>query len=180
MNPEEKPTNENENNARAIDAGAGVSAALEKMSQPGYLNTMAAMGAFLTAFSGKVVEAMAQRDEMKVSDALKGDVERLAGILLGEDKAYHPLPGWNQPGGIDVWLRQQRAFDEGVTDPREVVESQLWCFVQEVIEAVNYAADPRTPESLAQSNAEILMHQYVYLLLGIPDLDLAAQDELPK
>jgi hypothetical protein len=174
MKKKAKPTPKQD--AAAADAAANLKAAVDKASQPGYLNSIPAVQAILVELGLKTGEALANRDKVLPSKALEPEIKRLAGVFLGEDPSVYPLKGWNQPGGIDAWIRETTGFYEK-PDAHAMMEHVFLRFVNDYYQAIVYAATPGVTDALAQSNVEILLRQYVYLLLGLHDYENAGPDE---
>jgi hypothetical protein len=161
---------------KATDAGLNVAAAVEKASQPGYLNSIPAINSILVDLAQKTHEAICNADKVLPSKALEPEIKRLSGVFLGEDPSAHPLPGWNQPGCIDVWIRETTGLEEAL-DARAMMERVFQRFCADYREALIYATTPGVTEALWQSNMELLMHQYTYLLMGIVDVENIAPEE---
>jgi len=118
------------------------------------------------------------RDISKGQKKVISKARRLGRLFLGADKKYVGIPGWNTPGGIDIFLYSKFPFDNSTP------EASVACAVNEFLEETT---DLMAMEQLGKSDAELsarlqgLIRRYTGFFLGMetsPDAKL--QDAFPS
>ena len=145
-------------------APSGLQAALRIAASENYLGDQAVVDALLRPFA---LSAVKRRQFMETNAASIEDLAaclKLAGIFLGENKSFAVIPGWNEPGGIDVFVFKQ--LNRIGDTPREVVAG---AFVQLLIEiyGVLNQAQSRALEENWQCRIDAIVHTYTGLLVGL-------------
>ena len=108
--------------------------------------------------------SQAQQDQVTI-DTIAQCVAA-ADILLGNVSSFFaPVAGWNEPGGIDVWLAKMAYVDE--TLPRLRVAGALLEMIGQYKEILVYAARDDTSEMQWRHMPDGLTEDWTYLLQGI-------------
>lgn len=94
----------------------------------------------------------------------KALARRLASILLGEDSDYVAMHRWNEPGGIDLVVKQ--AINSTETEPAKIVEHAVVKMFVELAKVGEHAVK----EDLAKEQIEPMLDEitkwYLDLFLG--------------
>ena len=166
---------EQEHNA-ALEAG------IAQAAKPNYLGDIQVIEFLLRDF---VQRALARRnppeDPKPNTEKDSEDALKLASIFLGQDPQYAPMPGWNEPGKIDVWIAQELNVQDDT--PQLVVACAFVEFLTEMYELYNYACEPDTKPEQWEPQIDAITEHWRNVLLGVKeptetDADiLARQDE---
>ena len=99
-------------------------------------------------------------------DAAMPVAKTIATVLLGKDPAWTPIPGWNEPGGIDESLAMAMESEE--TNPEEVLEQWAVSFMSELLAVAKYAGQPNVTPEQWQWQADEVYSTFTRNALGIP------------
>jgi len=132
-----------------------------------YLGDPNVVGALLRETVVSVMDVYARPN---VSDAdkmgkLQRECQKLGSILLGtlSKSDFSPIPGWNQPGGIDEFCAKWCGSSE--TSPRARMEHAALKMMTEVMELAKYAGRASEEESKWQLDA--IIQSYTGIFMGI-------------
>ena len=102
------------------------------------------------------------------------DIDEVVSVLLGKDPDFAPVPVWNAPGHIDLWIKKQvpSIADES---PEDVVESAVRLFLLECWTVIDDWNQPGSNEADCQNAITLVIDQWVSVFLGI---DAAALNEM--
>lgn len=137
--------------------------ALEKTADidRGYLGSPDVIQSLLRMTIAKAVDlALRGQDVLGFTQAL---CKETADILLGGDKNYHSVIGWNQPGGIDVFCA--RCFGSLETDPKRRMEHAVLKMLEEIFSVARLAETAPEEEWMWQMDA--LTSRYTGIFLGV-------------
>lgn len=150
--------------------------------QVGVINHLGDFGAvqmLLHVFARKSMERLIQasKGDFTPSEAVHQDMEDarvLASVFLGKGGTkYSCVPGWNEPGAIDVYVA---GATKGMvdTDPVDRLLS-LFLYLIEAAHASAHLADsePSNPDWAFEVNDAALA--VTHLLVGVPQVDEVAQ-----
>jgi hypothetical protein len=117
---------------------------------------------------GIVVDLSAAETEQQIQtiiDDIHCQSECLADILLGGlNPIYPPRPGWNEPGGIDQFLKQR--FPEiKETEPVQIIAWACDRYVRTILGLIKDQAQTGKPGDW-KGAAELIVKQYASMLSG--------------
>jgi hypothetical protein len=108
--------------------------------------------------------------------AIQEPSREIAAILLGmRPKDFDPMPKWNEPGGIDVFLAKWCGSAE--ITPRRRVEHAMLNMFGELLDLAIIAGTPGVYPEQVQYGVGAVLEKYALLCLGI-DLPSQAMLEL--
>ena len=119
----------------------------------------------------------AASDNAAVQKEDEDDITHTAQILLGQNSHFNPVSGWNQPGGIDGWIRAQNPKIKS-SSPLETVEIALHLFMTDVWSVVSEWDAPASDTEQHQEALGMVAHQWVAMFLGF-DESLPNEDSQP-
>jgi hypothetical protein len=101
-------------------------------------------------------------------DLAKKLADEYAAILFGEKEGYGRLPGWNEAGGIDVFV----ASELGIPDTgRDAIENALVQLLMRATAIANYADEPDVLDEHWRWQVDAMFEEFANLFLGIPGED---------
>lgn len=157
------PENRDRNEPGLFGQAARAAANTEQIA---YLGDPNVIGSLLCDAVGIVMFVMsnAASDDIKQAK-LQKECNRVGSILLGtSSKAdFSPVPGWNQPGGIDVFCAKWCGSSE--TSPHARMEHAVLKMMIEMLELAKYAGESTNEESKWQFDA--IIQNYTSIFLGI-------------
>lgn len=89
----------------------------------------------------------------------------IARVLLGRNKNYVAVSGWNQPGGIDAFCAVHLGCGE--TDPDLRMEQSIIKLFNELLEVAEIAGDDDVLEEQVQGPFNDVIEKYVQVFLGV-------------
>jgi hypothetical protein len=102
--------------------------------------------------------------------ATQADMERIArraaGIFLGHDKDFTPVPKWNAPGHIDEFVAKWVGSEE--TDAVARLEQMMVEMMGQSLEIARIADRPDALDEEWKWQLPAMFQEYTWLLLGIP------------
>lgn len=107
-----------------------------------------------------------------------------ARTLLGKKpKTFEPVPGWNEPGGIDVFSAKWLGSSE--KDPLQRMRHCIMMMLGDISDVVKYAAEPGVLPEQWQFQVDGIVEKYTYIFVGVDTptqaiLDLAGTAPPPK
>lgn len=132
----------------------------------GYLGSTAFLDGLLRVMVSDWMEALGSGTA--TPDLAKRLVDEDAAILFGEVDGFGKLPGWNEPGGIDVYV----AAELGTSDTgRDAIENALIQMLKQATAIANYADEPGVLDEQWRWQLDALFEEYVNLFLGMPGED---------
>jgi hypothetical protein len=90
---------------------------------------------------------------------------QLADIFLGKNPFFNSVPGWNEPGKIDVFL--VREFNLGDTDPILRVATVLAELLLEMVNVAKYASQEGVVEEQWVWQVDAAIETYRNYMIGI-------------
>lgn len=158
---------------RDISKDVPFKAATKAAKSGGYLGDRAVIDAMLRVAVHDAMEKLrTSHSEQLQRRAIQEPSREMAAILLGmRAEHFTPMPRWNEPGGIDVFLAKWCGSSEAA--PRRRVEH---AFVKMFIELLDIINDASIifPDHM-QTAVEAVLEKYALLCLGI---DPPTQDML--
>jgi hypothetical protein len=139
-------------------------AALELASRPNYLGDTAVVVGLLRNLA---LTALKRRETLPAEDANKlneADCWRLAGIFLGRDRHFTPMP-WNSEGQVARFVAQQLDWPD--SRPELVMRNMFAGFIGDFYRLADYVAEGATEDNwVFQVQGQV--ETYRDLLLGVP------------
>ena len=161
-------------NGPQADATGLVASAKHAGSELPFLGDEAVLDGLLRKLAGGVFERFAQvsAGTLTPSQASATDQEachQLARILIGQDRAYQPVPGWSKHGLADS-IRSKMNEAVQAEDDVSVVAQAVAVFIHGIYAAINALEDP-SQQSEVQEQLNESIRSFVWLLLGIHQYD---------
>lgn len=143
-------------------------------THPGYLGSVRNVKRYLQEEGAKFIAAIQQGTAAK--EAAEPIAKSMAKAFLGQDPAAHPpVPGWNEPGHIDVYLAPLLEGEE--PDPESVLEHFAIALLQELMQVANYANEPGVTEEQWQWQMVAIYDRFSRMALGIAEPEPEPDDE---
>jgi hypothetical protein len=101
----------------------------------------------------------------KRKDTIPINTQRLARILLGKDRRFTAQYKWNEPGGIDQFLKIQINSTE--TDPMHIVSQAVMAMFGEVVDVIHYAGESGVLPEQWVWQGEAIIDKYTDLFTGV-------------
>jgi hypothetical protein len=105
------------------------------------------------------------KDNAEKIRVMKMLAQRNGVVLLGKSPLFKPLPGWNEPGRIDVFLAHWMGSAETDSDKR--MEHVFVILFNRILEIAAYAGVPGVLPEQWQFQVDAVIHEFVNLCLGI-------------
>lgn len=127
--------------------------ALDEAAGGKYLGDPKVLARLLGGAVADAMKKLGEADEVARRAALRNAARPAAAALMGWDKAYKPVPGWNKPGGIDAYTAAKLGNTERT--PARRMELTVLSMISEALDVKSKA------------EMEKLVNRYVRLCLGI-------------
>lgn len=147
---------------RDVDAFRSSIDAATDTDTRGYLGDANVVNAFLRDFAAEAMKLVDKKDLLGIERAC----EKAAKVLLGsDDKNYHPMPKWNEPGGIDEFAAKWCGVLEG--DPHERMKGALLSLVGELCDVASLASQKWSTKDQWGWQVDAVLDKYTQLFIGI-------------
>jgi hypothetical protein len=146
-------------------AGWGFLAGLELAAKPNYLGDSDVIEGLVRDLGDRMLK---RRCHLDWETAVRPDTEecrQVARILLGYNEAYTPMPNWNEPGHIDVFVAKEFGI-EGPT-AEDTLTDTLVEYLAELWHVVYSLAEHNVPAENCTWQIEIPINAYRNVMLGI-------------
>lgn len=167
---EEEQTSEERQKQR--DADVPFVQALQNASNPNYLGDVQLLQTMLRFYGKQAIDALAEKNQVDYKGDLQKIANRVSKILLGDDKSYTVVPGWNQPGRIDVALAESLGLDE--TNPQERMAHAFLLMVGDLTDIAYDAGANGILDEQWQGSVDALFERYALIFAGLDDAGQAA------
>lgn len=135
--------------------------AIKSASKDNHLSDPEVLYALLDFWTAEFITAAAEA--RNIADAV---ANKIALILLGEDKDFEPVRKWNAPGGVDVFLRGALGIEE--KEPLKIVRTAVLRYLNSVADLwVRIVKDPGFAVDGFQEEKHLLISEYAYLFRGV-------------
>lgn len=104
-------------------------------------------------------------EESELAQTVNAEMERCAGVLLGRDKTFTPLVGWNEPGGIDSHIAV--VMNNPDPEPAHRIMAALRALIN-VVCALVAQEEAGMPEENTRWQIDAEIAETVKLCLGLP------------
>jgi hypothetical protein len=161
---------------RSESFDAGLAAAFETATKDNYLGNPTCIDSLLRVMCVAMLDAVHDEklDNQATNERLAELEREAAEVLLGMNKDYIPIVGWNQPGGVDEAVAKQFGFKD--YPPLQYVRlglRELW--LKRILELVKQEVNGM-PSEIASGQAQAAFEQFTKLFMGLP-MDKPEDDE---
>ncbi|KAF0178677.1 MAG: hypothetical protein FD161_1721 [Limisphaerales bacterium] len=155
----------------------GLVAAFATAQKDNYLGNPTCIDSLLRVMCAKMLDAVhdEELDNQATNERLNVLEREAAEVLLGMNKGYIPIIGWNQPGGVDLAVAKE--FNIKDCPPLQCVclgLRELW--LKEILELAKQEANGMPLEN-TRWQAEAAFEQFTKLFMGLPMDKPGLEDE---
>jgi hypothetical protein len=142
--------------------------AMQAISGQNYLGELSTLQIMLKLRLKDAFDAIQSNQGTSIETAILTIAGRVARILLGGDDKYTAVPGWNQPGRIDVAMSESMGLAD--TDPHTRIEHAFMRFVCDALEVTDFAGTSGVLDEQWIQSLSVLIDRYALRFMGVSDV----------
>lgn len=155
--------------------------AADNRLQENYLGNPETVFRLLQFYSHNALEVIEKSFSEKVQRrAIQEPSREISAILLGmrEKEGWVSQPGWNQPGGVDVFLAKWCGSSE--KEPRRRCEQAMLSMFEDILDVAIVAGIPGVLDEQVEWEIAGILERYTYLCLGLTPAmqEMASEGEM--